>query len=167
MDQPRFPILHRLSGLQWFVLIVGVLVIASLTAGSISDRWAQEKKVADDANTLANLTGYAKDDAAAWASLLADPSQGKINDPYSFQQHCGQPALRVSRPKYFALVYSEHNLTVMFISRKLGTVKQELARGSDFHAFEDKAFFNQISPEHLVDTESALKALGCTVLPKS
>jgi hypothetical protein len=151
--------------MQAAIVLLGFLVIVSAI---VDHRTAKAQTDHKDAQALPTLTGYAKEDAQAWVALLADPDKGRINDPASFQQHCGEPATRVRRPGEFALVYPDQNLLVMFTRRKLGTTKQEIARdGGSFIAFQDRALFVQINPKHIVSAESALTALHCTAQAKN
>ena len=153
------------SPLFWLIVIGGLFWIFLFTLDSIQKNLlatAAQKSAA----VQAPVTGYADQDRQVWISLLANPDSGKINNPYSFQQHCGWPATRVSRPTYFALMYPQENLVVMFMTRKLGTAKQELACGGDYLAFQDRADFAEINPPHMIAPGEAMKALRCTVATK-
>ncbi|MDP9050471.1 MAG: hypothetical protein M3O31_07065 [Acidobacteriota bacterium] len=154
----------KINRAQWICVAAAAIAIVMTAVAINSDKRATEQKAAAEVQRIANLTGYQKEDYDAWTSLLGDPSQGKINNPMAFAEHCGQPTMRVNGKTSFGLLYSEHNLSVLFIRRKIGSSKQELARGGTFLPYEDQAFFNQISPIRFVSTESALKTLGCTAV---
>jgi hypothetical protein len=99
--------------------------------------------------------------------VLADLHSGKINNPKQFQEHCGPADFREDRPAigdipaHIGLGYSNQNLVVLFMRRKYGTQVQENARAYPYALFDEPTFW-EISPQHLVNAEIAVKALGCT-----
>lgn len=111
----------------------------------------------------AQETAQHASEVAAWKAqapqFMADIRLGKV-DAYGFQQLCGQPSMRVNRKSYFALLYKEHNVVVMFHRRTPGTQKTEAARRYPY-AYFDQANFWEIDPSHMLAPEAALEALHC------
>jgi hypothetical protein len=117
---------RRHSPLFWLVVIGGLFWIFLITLDSIQKNQltTTTQKAAeqvDIAAVQAPVTGYADQDRQAWIFLLANPDSGKINNPYSFQQHCGQPTMRVTRPLLCAVV----------LEREPGRDDHEVQAGND------------------------------------